>query len=93
VAVYRFFLKGERNLKTIITLLLIVAFSISTACANSIVNASNAIEDSMTMNQWAYAFGGYFVQDQLKKDTRLTFLEREGISILLAYGKQKWISS
>ena len=73
-------------------ILLLFLFIPAICFASGMTTTSNRIEDSISMNQWAHFGIGYIINDQLKKDTHLTFWEREGVSIFLAYAKQQWIS-
>jgi hypothetical protein len=73
-------------MKTFILCLLIL-MSVSVCSAKNVVHQ---IEDSMPMDKWAHMGAGYFANDQLKRHTNLTPLERILTITALAYAKEKW---
>lgn len=77
-------------MKFIVLTLILVLFT-SVCMANPVVTASNNIETSMTIHEWAHFGVGYIANDQLKRHTKLTTLERVGVVAFLGYAKEKWI--
>jgi len=71
-------------------LLVCMIFSFQICSAQNVVHQ---IEDSMPMDKWAHMGVGYIINDQLKRYTRLTILERLAVIGGVAYAKEKWADS
>ncbi|WP_139214869.1 hypothetical protein [Pelosinus propionicus] len=66
---------------------LLITLSVSVCSAQNVVHK---IEDSMPMDKWAHMGVGYVLNDQLKRHTCLTPLERFLVVGGVAYAKEKW---
>jgi hypothetical protein len=71
----------------IFILCLIITLSVSVCSAKNVVHK---IEDSMPMDKWAHMGVGYIINDQLKRHTHLTTIERLLVVGGVAYAKEKW---
>ena len=71
----------------IFILCLLITLSVSVCSAENVVHR---IEDSMSMDKWAHVGVGYIINDQLKRHTHLTPLERILVVSGVAYAKEKW---
>ncbi|MCC5468626.1 hypothetical protein [Pelosinus baikalensis] len=74
------------KMKTVV-LCLLITLSASVCNAKNVVHQ---IEDSMPVDKWAHLGLGYIINDQLKRHTHLTPLERVLVVSGVAYAKEKW---
>lgn len=49
------------------------------------------VESAVPMDKWVHGFGGYFVNSELKRNTKLTTLERLAVVGAIAYAKEQWV--
>ncbi|SFL61668.1 hypothetical protein [Pelosinus propionicus] len=77
-------------MRIVILCILIVTLMIPVCSAE---NTVHEIEDSMAMDKWAHLGLGYIMNDQLKKQTKLTAVERFLTVWTVAYAKEKWADS
>lgn len=75
----------------IVILCIVVIILMIPVC--SAENTVHQVEDSMAMDKWAHLGFGYIINDQLKKQTKLTAIERFLAVSTVAYAKEKWADS
>lgn len=80
-------------MKTIAMLLLLLTVCLPVAGANPIVSASNKVENSLSIHEWAHFGIGYAFADQLHRRTKMTPLEIIVSVAFLGYAKERWIDS
>jgi hypothetical protein len=56
-------------------------------------NTVHHVEDTFAMDKWAHMGLGYFMNDQLKRQTELTGFERLMAITAVAYAKERWADS
>lgn len=72
-------------------MVILQATLMSVAYANPIINASNSIENSASVHEWAHFGIGYVMTDLLRKHTKMTPLERVATVAFAGYAKERWI--
>jgi len=69
-------------------LLIVMVILLSTSICQA--NVVHQFEDSIPMDKWAHMGAGYFFNDQLKRNTKLTPLERLATIAFLSFAKERW---
>jgi len=74
----------------LIAVLCMLTFAPAICSAKNVVHE---VEDSFTMDKWVHFGAGYIINDQLKRQTDLTPLERFLVVSTLAYAKERLADS
>ena len=53
--------------------------------------ALHKVESAVPADKWIHGFGGYFVNSELKRNTKLTTLERLAVVGAIAFAKEQWV--
>lgn len=75
--------------RLLITAMVILTLSLPQVCFAE--TELHKIEDEIGVDKFAHFGAGYFINDQLKRNTHLTAIERVAIVYGLAYAKERWV--